>query len=173
MKKNVIRTSITLYGEIESNPVKWLEWFTYAKTLTEEIGYNPNYVGISGTSFKSGNILTLAKTEKRFKKAVEAGEAFDSLDVYSLPDEFKQAVFDYKTYMVRYCSYEPHHITIILLQEDFSKINTEKVIENLKTFIKFSMGQIFEMSALESPFFYASKANPASHYKSLNILKEF
>lgn len=173
MRKNVIRTSITLYGEVQLDAAKWLEWFDYTKRLNDEIGYNPNYVGISGKSFKSGSILTIAKAEKRFKKAVEAGEYFDSLDVYSLPEEFKQAAFDYQTYMVRYCSYEPHHVTITLNQEDYSKIDEDKVIEDLKKFIKFSEGQIFEMSSTESPFFYASKVNPASYYKTLKILRKF
>lgn len=172
MKRNVIRTSIVLYGEIELDPIKWMEWYEYAKNLTVKVGYCPNYVGISGQSFKSDSILTISKTEKKFKKTVEAGGKFDSLDVYSLPPDFKQAAFDYETYMARYCSYEPHFALVTLLQGDFLKIDVDSVIEELKEFIKFREGQIFEMTAPESPFFYASKVNPASYYKSLKILKE-
>ncbi|NLP45410.1 hypothetical protein [Acetivibrio saccincola] len=172
MKKNIIKTSIVLYGEIKNDSVIWKKWYEYAKSFIEKVGYCPNYVGISGQSFKSKHILSISRIEKKFIKTVENGETFDSLEVYSLPPNFNQAAFDYEIHMARICSYEPHFILATLLQKDFLKIDVDNVINELKEFINFKNGQIFEMTNPESPFFYAAKVNPVSYYKSLKILKE-
>lgn len=64
MKKNIIKTSIVLYGEIKNDSVIWKKWYEYAKSFIEKVGYCPNYVGISGQSFKSKHILSISRIEK-------------------------------------------------------------------------------------------------------------
>jgi len=175
MKETDLRTSIALYGKIENEAIQWWEWFLFSKELTNKLGYTPNYVGItSKSSFKSGKILELNRATKRLDKSVKENEEICSIDLISLPEMFKQAAFDYFTSMVRYAGpHDPQQITITMPSKDFCHLEDDKIIEKLKQFIIFSTGQIYEMSALESPLFYASKANPPSYYKSLNILREF
>jgi len=175
MKNEDLRTSITLYGKIEDDVMQWWEWFLFSKELTSKLGYIPNYVGITSKScFKSGKILELNRASKRLDKSVKENEEINSIDLYSLPEKFKQAAFDYFTSMVRYAGpHDPQHITISIPSKDFYHLEDENTIERLKQFIIFSTGQIYELSSSESPIFYASRVNPPSYYKTLKLLREF
>jgi hypothetical protein len=174
MKKD-LRTSITLYGKIENNAIQWWEWFLFSKELTNRLGYTPNYVGVTSKScFKSGKILEINRASKRLDKSLKENEEISSIEIYSLPEKFKQAAFDHFTSMVRYAGpHDPQQITITVSSKDFYYLEDEKIIEKLKHFIIFSTGQIYELSASESPFFYASRVNPPSYYKTLKLLREF
>jgi hypothetical protein len=173
MKKDDLRISIVLYGEIESNPLEWWEWYLSAKGLNEQLGRNLHYLGITGESFPPGCMLTFAGAEKRIKKAVDLGERLKYLSLYSMQNQSMQPGFDHITYMLRTCFSEPHRIFITLLPQDYLKLNSGEIVNKMKKFIRFSSGQIFEMSISESPFGYVMKSNPVSHYKTLKIIREF
>jgi hypothetical protein len=172
LNKNDLRISIVLYGGIETSPLKWWEWYLYTKGLNEKLGRNPHHVSLSGDSFPPGSMLTFSGAEKKLKKAVEAGEHFKYLSLYSMPEQSMKAGFDHITYMLRTCFSEPCRILITLLPEDYLKLNVDEVVDELKNFIQFSSGQIFEMSISEFPFGYVTKSKPASQYKTLKIIKE-
>jgi len=172
VKKDIIKSCITLYGGIEDASAKWWDWYEFSKSLTQKLGFSPNYVGASSKTFKSDKISTIQKAESKLKKAVEGGEKFQSLEVYALPDEFKQAAFDYNTYIVRYKGFQPHHITLAMPQETFNSLKVDEIVQALKEYIDFVSGEIYEISVFESPFFYASKANPPSYFKSLKVIRE-
>jgi hypothetical protein len=172
MIKDEMRISIVVYGEIESGPAKWWEWYLYARAFNARIGRNPDFAGITGDSFQVGRVLTLAGADKELKKSVERGDRFQYISLYAMPEHSRQAGFDHLTYMLRTCFSQPNRILVTLFQEDYLKLNADQVIGELKQFIRFSSGQVFEMAISESPFGYVMQAHPAAHYKTLKIIKD-
>lgn len=175
VKDDKNKVTVTLYGDILDEPEQWWKWFLLlSKFSVDNLSLPLNHMAVtSNKSFKSGKINLIEKVENKFKKAVEESEIISSIELYSLPSEFKQAAFDHNTFMVRYKGRRASHITYTFSKSDFEQININQLIEISKPFIGFSHGEIFEMSVLESPIFYASKANPASSFKTLNILEVF
>lgn len=174
MQKNkYIKTSITLYGQIEENDTLWLDWYNYAKSLTEQLGYNANYIGVRSKSFHSGKVLTLKRSENKLIRVLESGEESKSLDVYSLHDNFVQAAFDYYTYFSRVKDFEKNNVTITMSQEKFCEINVEEIITELKKFISFSHGEIYELDYTECPIFYICNDSPNREFKNYKLLRVF
>jgi hypothetical protein len=104
---------------------------------------------------------------------LSANEKIESISIYALPDNFTQAVFDYYTFMSIDIVSENQLITISLPIDSFIEVNAIEMEEDLKEFITFKNGEIFEMSVLECPYFYATKLNPASDFESLKIISSF
>jgi hypothetical protein len=94
-----------------------------------------------------------------------------SLAVYSLPNDFTQAAFDYNFYLGRNGNGGNQYIILTFPRELYGTIETASIISELKGFIQFENGQVFEMSRYECPMFYAAKVNPPSTYQSLKIIK--
>jgi hypothetical protein len=168
-----LTTSITLYGEFDTRDSKmWLDYYFYCKDLIQSINFKPTHLGITGQSFKSGKIMNLDSSEKKLFKSLEKGEELVSLAVYSLPEDYSIAAFDYDIYMCRTKQLGDPYIIMTFRNDIFDEINVEDVIKELKKYINFNSGQIFQMSNLESPQIYASKANSPSTFKSLKIIRE-
>ncbi|WP_054950182.1 hypothetical protein [Numidum massiliense] len=169
-----LTTSIVLYGEIEpSDTQSWLNFYNYCIDLAASINFPPNYLGISGESFRSGKILTINRAEKRLLKSLERKEEINSLEIYSLPEDFTTAAFDYNVYICRESDDDPTYLMLTFPSESFDKVYTPELLSQLKNFVDFQGGQVFKMSNLESPLFYASKANPPSVFKTLEVIREF
>lgn len=95
-------TSIVLYGEIDKcDTNRWIDFYNYSKKIAYELSFEPNYIGLIGEGFKSGKLLTTKRTEKRLLKSLANGSSLSSMALYSLPDEYKQAAFDYNFYLGR------------------------------------------------------------------------
>ena len=170
-------TSIVLYGNIdEFDTDKWSDFYNIAKYLSKTLSVQANYIGIEGEEFKSSKLLTIKRTEKRLLKSLTNGNSLLSMALYSLPDGFTQAAFDYNFYLGRDKNEDSHNQSKILLTiptEVYSEINTPSIICTLKEFIQFKEGEIFELSRYETPLFYASRVNEIEDYETLKILSTF
>lgn len=101
------------------------------------------------------------------------GEKINSLAIYSLPDNFEIAAFDYDIYINRQNRVDPSHILLTFSEEIFKGINIDEVLNQLKNYINFKYGEIFNLSSLESPQIYASKANDDTDFGTLEVLRSF
>ncbi|MDP4147333.1 MAG: hypothetical protein Q8936_23155 [Bacillota bacterium] len=63
-----------------------------------------------------------------------------------MPDGFKQAAFDYDAYFSRTTAGKCPHILLTVAADNYSKIEILDIVSNLKEHIRFSTGQIFEVS---------------------------
>lgn len=166
-------TSITLYGKIEEDFEMWWEWYIYSKSLTAQLGYKPNYIGVISKTFNSGKVLTISRMESKLKKVIEDEESIKSLCVFSLPKGFVQATFDYHTLITRECGDMPHHITLTFSSKIYKELDIESIIEGMKNFIGFTDGEIYELPTSECPLLYAIKANPIDSYTGLRVINTF
>ncbi|QKS55506.1 hypothetical protein HUB98_03705 [Paenibacillus barcinonensis] len=168
-----LTTSIVLYGQIEPNDIKqWNDFYLFSKEIITSLNFKPNYIGISGDSFQDSKLRTLVRTEKKLLKSFEKEEYIEALEVYALPQDFTIAAFDYNVYIARSKQVEFDHILATFTSEVFKDLDQERLVDLLKRFIVFKSGEIFQLSNLESPQIYASKANALTAFKTLSILKE-
>ena len=166
MEKETI--SITAYGQNIDNDFKWAEWYEDAKKIIKSLGYEYNYVGKRTKKLNSGKVMKLDRNEKKVLNEIQNGEEINYISLFSLPQDFKSASFDYDVMIVRNFRF----ITLIVNKSDFKKIDEEQLLLLLAKYIEGLRVEIYEMDRYESPLIYASKANPASFFKSLNVIKE-
>lgn len=166
MEKETI--SITAYGQNIDNDFKWAEWYEDAKKIIKSLGYEYNYVGIRTRKLNSGKVMKLDRNEKKVLNEIQSGEEINHISLFSLPQDFKSVSFDYDVMIVRNFRF----ITLIVNKSDFKKIDEEQLVLLLGKYIEDLRVEIYEMDRYESPLIYASKANPASFFKSLNVIRE-
>lgn len=170
---NFLTTSIVLYGDIDNkDSSKWRGFYYYSRELMQMIEVKANYVGISGELFKSKKILDIQRVQKKIIKALDNNSEINSFALYSLPEGFTTAAFDYDCYICRTSSTMPSHILITISNDLFKNIDLDRTISKFKEYINFKSGQVFQLSNLESPQIYALQTNSLSTFKSLKIIKE-
>lgn len=164
LRDNLV-TSIVLYGSIEGQENNIWDWYQYSLKLNEGLGYPSTHLGIIGDRFKSGKLSTKKRTEAKFKKALETGESIETVSIYSLPEGFTQAAFDFNTFI---CMQRKNPFIIVSIPSaDFRKFDERATIRELGNFITCREVEVFELSKLESPLIYASRVNQESDFKSL------
>lgn len=158
---------ITLYGDIKTNDDKWGLWYNDAKNIVKLLGYEPNYFSIDSTTFKSGKVMSLKRSEKKLLKSIDAGDEIRWITIYSLPIDYRVASFDYDVLLIR----GTEHVSLLANVSDFKNTNEEMLLDSLKQHIAFKYGEIYDMDRDECPLIYASKANPPSSFKTLKVIK--
>lgn len=166
MSNNIV-TSITLYGEVNDRCDTWERWYKACKNIVMKLGYEPNYLSIESTMLKSGKVMKLKSAEKDLK-ALKNREGVKWITVYSLPIDFGSASFDYNVLIVRTNDY----ICLICAKDTYKNIDEEEMLRLLEKHIDCSYGEIYEMDRDECPLIYASRANPASYFSTLKIIKK-
>lgn len=91
-----------------------------------------------------------------------------SLSLYSLPNQYKTATFDYNILVVR----QDKYISVIVNKSDFEKLDLTNLIDTLVKYIEFDSGEVYMMNRNEVPLIYASKANAKETFKSLEVLEK-
>jgi hypothetical protein len=170
-------TSIVLYGEIDKYDTKrWIDFYNYSKEIANELSPGLNYIGLIGEEFKSGKVLTTKRIEKRLLKSLSNGNSLSSMALYSLPNDFKQAAFDYNFYLgrdVNEYNTNTSKIVLTLPTDTYMNINNQAIISSLKEFIQFKEGEVFELSRFETPMIYAMRVTDIGSFKTLNVLSTF
>lgn len=165
---NDIVTSITIYGKINDESYTWKKWYEACKKIINLLGYETNYVSIESKKLNAGKVMKLENAEKKLLLEIANEDEIKWISAYSLPNDFVSAAFDYNVLIVRTNDY----ISLIIAKEDYEKIHEAKLISLLKEHIDITYGEIYEMNRDECPLIYASKANSASSFGTLKIIKE-
>ena len=141
------KISYTFWGdEINTN---WDEWYEYVKKMFNNMGYNITHYGFSSKSYSSNNIVTAKRKEKEIAKIIQSGEIPDSIECYSLPENFRTAVSDYNYLCVRTSNF----ISVVFTEKDLNRIS-EADIMKMKNYIKFSFGEVYSTYG-QVPVMYA------------------
>lgn len=159
--------SITFNGEIDNDNVRWMQWYNDAKKIVRLLGYEPTHVGIGGTAFTSGKVLSISKSEKKILKSLENGDSVYYISLFALPQEYKSASFDYDVLVAR----DDGYITLVMNKSTFNSGQEDEIINILKKYVSVHSGEIYEMDRDEVPLFYAAKDNPPNMFKTLKILR--
>lgn len=167
MEKETI--SITLNGVVFDDNNKWLEWYNESKMLIKSLGYEPTHVGIASSTLNTGKVMNLKRYEKEIFNSIQSGDKIEYISVYSLPNKYDSASFDYNVFLAR----DDGYLTLIMNKSDFNNKKEEYLISILKKYIDSTSCEIYEMDRRECSLLYAAKDNPASFFKSINIIKSW
>jgi hypothetical protein len=162
-----------MYGGIDFyNKKRWEQWLLFSTDFILENGYSPTHIGIiSEKEFKSGKIIDYKKAQNRIKNALEK-EIIKSMELYSLPENFKQALFDYNILSIKEENSNGYNLISIIVPKDIFKKNDKiLLVQKMKKHIELKEGEIFEISYPENPIMYIGKMNSADYYKTLNIIE--
>jgi hypothetical protein len=173
MNKSQTKTIITMYGDIDFHSKnRWEQWLLFSADFISGNGFSPTHIGIiSEKEFKSGKIIDYKKAQNRIKKTIE-NETIKSMELYSLPENFKQALFDYNILTIKEETINFHNLISIIVPNDIFKRNDKALlIKKMKKHIALKEGEIFEISYPENPIMYIGKMNGADYYKTLNIIE--
>ena len=89
------KIAITIWGEIKGD-IK--EYYFEMKAMMSGLGYEITHLGIETTNYSPKRIVSVKRKEKDMLERIENGEIVKSLECFSLPKDYKQAIFDYKIY---------------------------------------------------------------------------
>lgn len=165
MEKETV--SITLSGLIPRDNDNWINWYEDSKNIVNFLGYSVTHIGIESTSLHSGKVLSIKRSEKKVLKSIQNGDKIEYISLYSLPDEYSSASFDYNVLLARECGY----LTIIINKSDYDDEKKRCILNILKKYFDSASYEVYEMDRKECPLLYASKDNPASFFETLNIIE--
>lgn len=165
MDKSTI--SITLRGNALKKG-KWIEWYEYICSIIHELGYNRTHLAIESETYTTKKIVTISRKEKQILQLLDNGLQPTSFSIYSLPKDYKIASFDYNVLVVR----EKNYISFIVNRYDFEKLDVDGFVSQMKRYIEFDNGEIYQMDRCEVPLIYAAQANSLDTYTTLEVLKQ-
>lgn len=93
-KDDKYREFLVLYGSPNQGIKNWYHFIQWCYQLAEEFGHKLTHIGISGVGGFSGKLVEFERTMSKIKK-VNSKDIPNSIELYSLSEDFKQVVFDW------------------------------------------------------------------------------
>jgi hypothetical protein len=160
---------LAVRGKVKPKGPRWRSWLEYAEETSRLIGYEATHIAVRSESLRSDKVLNLDRLRGRVMNAVERGERFEWLSLYSLPPGFSSATFDYKCLLVRSLSFAAVISERALEGVPFQ----QRMIEELQRFIACESVEVFEMERSEVPLLYLWGARAPESFSTLNVLEQF
>ena len=158
--------SITFNLTASSDCELWKLWIDDAKQIVNRLGYTTTHIGYSSSKNAVGKIIESGKAETKIINAINENDMIKYISVFSLPNDYNSASFDYNVLVVRNLEY----LTVISNKNDYTLDKQAEVINILRKYSGSALGEIYEMDKAEFPLSYAAKANPAEFYSSLRVI---
>lgn len=95
-------TSIVIYGEIDDKTESWKRWVDFSKDIVSRYSSNTAYISIKADGFNNNNVVKYDIIIQKISQAIIDEKSFESISMYSLPDNFEQAAFNYDIYISRH-----------------------------------------------------------------------
>lgn len=174
MRQKIDNFCMTIYGEINNNINDWKMFYEDARQIISNFDLEANYFSVDSISYSTKKTIQLnVKNENKLLKSFHEDNSFKSLQILSLPIDFKQAIFDFNSYLMLYKGYAPHHLSFAIKKTDLELSKIEELVNKFSKYINIESGEIYKLSYTESVFFYAMKSKDIEDYEGLHILKKF
>ncbi len=161
-----LTVSLTMWGDLRDD-YNWLAWYTDMKRIFQMFELSITHLGVTGSQYPK-KVVTVARKEKEILKKIEDGNLLTDFACYSLPKDYRAAVFDYNLLIYR----ESSLITLIVGKEYYETEKIDSCIEIFNQYIDMNRGQIYKMDRKDTPWLYAMGENDISFYKSLRVMKD-
>ncbi len=159
------RITYSFWGK-EKTTQNWIDWYKDVKFLINCIGYELSHIGVEFESYDSKKIVTVKRKEKDILLRMNNGEIPNSLECFSLPNNFKMAIFDYNIYCVRNSRY----IAYTLYENDMNEYNEKLIRQITEKYFVPDNGEAFFTSLKEVPLLYVATRN-SDNIKSYDFIK--
>ncbi len=168
-KQKEMTISIAIFGK--SKPAKEIfpEMIIYIREVFKILEYDFNYMALESDNYKDGKIKTVNRFFSKAEKEILEGNYINSLEFYSLPENYNNVGFDDNLSI----QWTPNYMLFTFSAGDFEKVNEENVICKIKQFFQFDHAEIFKLKRNECPWIYVLGVNPKSFFKSLRIIKTY
>lgn len=136
---------------------------------------NVEYISIKGDGFNNNNVVKYVNIEQKLSLAINNQKSFESISVYSLHENFKQAAFDYDIYISRLRGKRASYVLVTISNEIVLKerVDLADLKENISKFVTKVKGIIFEMDINEFPPKYIMGKGKDTNFKTLKVFEEF
>lgn len=166
-----IITCASLYGNIKSD-IDLSKWYFTVKNNFLKLGKEVDLLGISSDiTFTTSKLKKARTTEKKLIKCINDNEGFEYISLYSVPDNFTQATFDFEIFSCIVFN-NPSSKISFYVNRDISEIpNFYDIINEFRDFLNIEKEFIYQLSGYESPFNFETNFKKHS-FKTLKIIKE-
>lgn len=170
-----IMTSIVIYGEIDDKTESWKRWVDFSKDIVSRYSSNTAYISIKADGFNNNNVVKYDIIMQKISQAIIDEKSFEYISMYSLPDNFEQAAFDYDIYISRVKSKRASYAFVTISKDIVmsEKVNINELKESLLEFVHKENGIAFEMDVNEFPPKYIMSKGTNTNFQSLNIIEKF
>ena len=149
-----------------SNGESWLDWYREVKSLFCEIGHEVNYLGVEFESYNPSKLVTARRKEKEIVQKMTEGEIPRSLELFSIPDGFRTAIFDHDMY----CARTDRYICYTLYERDMGEETEKQFIRITERYFSPERGEAFSTSVNDVPLIYISTGK-AGNIRSFELIK--
>lgn len=115
----------------------WEKWFEFCLEQEKKCGFNFTHLCCKTESLNPNGIRTKSRYLRTAENCIYNREKISYLGFYVLPDEFRQAVFDFKVYMGLTID-EKHgrnHCEITIENNFINDFNYQSYIDRIRTFL--------------------------------------
>jgi hypothetical protein len=170
-----LMTSIVVYGEIDDTSEIWQKWVNFCTELAQKTTNNIEYVGVKGDGFNNSDVVRYDNIKQKLSHAITNQKSFESISMYSLPENFRQAAFDYDIYISRVRGKRASYVLTTISNEIIlkEKVNLVDLKEHISKFVNKEKGIIFEMDINEFPPKYIMGKGKDTNFRTLKVFEEF
>ena len=142
--------TISLWGRTKSD--MWEAWYDEAKSFGRAIGADITHIGVTGTGYASSKIMTVKRKEKEVIDRIRRGEEILGISLYSLPNDYKIAAFDYDLSFWITNAF----IAVSMNEKYYDSDIEERFLSKMVKYIDLESGEVFSTSDDESPYIYSA-----------------
>ncbi len=150
-----------------SNGESWHDWYREVKSLFSEMGHEVNYLGVEFESYNPSKIVTVRRKEKEIVQRMTEGEILRSLELFSLPNGFRTAIFDHDMY----CARTDRYICYTMYERDANEEREEQFVRITEKYFKPKNGEEFSTSVKDVPLIYVSTGKKGN-IRSYELIKK-
>lgn len=158
---------ITLNGMCRDEPSEWIRWMDFVTGWMKCIDCRPTHFGITADGWKSKGILKIIRQHGKILRTIESGASIKTLEYFSLPDRFAQALFAFHAYI----SKDKHHVYVWVEREKLHLSNLPALLEQLESFCNVESREIFDIWRYQHPLMVINRSVPWSKLSTLHWIE--
>jgi hypothetical protein len=160
-----------LWGRLRvENP--WKSWYEFCCDFISSLGLQATHLEVIGGPFKGSSVLQVKRTRRRLQGAFDSRAAFSTLGVYSLPDDFRQAVFDYHVFMLLTAVERPS-VFVATSSDRMSAIDIDCLHREFSRFVEPTSGELFQSARGDSYLTYIDDGCSREDLDTFRLLQEY
>ena len=130
--------SIFLIHNSKLTTINWNKWIKLCFDFAENKKIKFSHIGIKSESLNPNKLRTFKRYEAKMLKCINSNEIIDYIELLYLPEEFVQAVFDFKVNMTLANDY----VEVTMEKDMFDLIDYKKIIDKIGKIVNIINGEV-------------------------------
>lgn len=120
----------------------WQDWYRYCMRQEQEHDFVFTHVSCTAETLNPNGIRTRSRYLKKIEACIDRKEDISSIEFYLLPKEFRQAVFDYRVYMVLSLGDRRNYCEITVEDRFWDDFAYPLYFEQLREFLRITKAEV-------------------------------